>query len=124
MIVYPYSALKSHIAGGKLLPLATLGATRAPWMPNVPTMVESGYPDLEFVSWFAIYGPPNLPAAIAERVSAAYCQALADPQLSASLVAEGSEPACSTPTVLGQFTNTELERTQQVVKRSRVTFEE
>jgi tripartite-type tricarboxylate transporter receptor subunit TctC len=124
MIIYPYVALKPHIQSGKLIPLATLGTTRPDWMRNVPTMVEAGFPDLVFVSWFALYGPANLAQGVAKSMSDAYCRVLSDRETAAGLVTDGSEPSCTGPAELAEFNASEIERVQRVVKKSQLTFDE
>ena len=124
MIIYPYVALKTFISSGKVIPLATLGSKRPEWMTNAPTMVEGGYPQLVFISWFAVYGPANLPPAIVDKVSDAYRQVLADPKMAAGLIADGSEPSYGSPAELAEFTASEMDRVQRIVKTSGLTFDE
>ena len=124
MIVYPYFALKPLIDGGKLRVLATMGASRAAWMPAAPTMIESGYPGFTWASWFAVYGPAGLSRDIADRVSAAYAGVLKDPAVTASLLAGGSEPFYAGPAELADFTRVEIERVRQVVQAAKLTIED
>jgi tripartite-type tricarboxylate transporter receptor subunit TctC len=93
-------------------------------MPNVPTMVESGYPDFQLVTWFALYGPARLPPEITQRISAAFRDVLADPAVAARLVASGSEPAYGDPAELGAYTRSEIERVKRIVSGAHLTFED
>ena len=66
--------------GGKVRVLATGGAQRAEYAPDVPTVAESGVPGFEASTWFAIYGPRGLPAGLAQRWNDAVNQYLKTPQ--------------------------------------------
>lgn len=124
MMVYPYIAVKQYIDGGQMTPLATFGAKRPPWMPNVPTMAESGFPDFNLVTWFAIYGPARLPADVTNKLSAAFRDVLADPAIAARMISSGSEPAYADPAELASFTRSEIERVRRIVTNARLTFDD
>jgi tripartite-type tricarboxylate transporter receptor subunit TctC len=124
MIIYPYIALKPFLASGQLVSLATLGNERPAWMRDVPTMAESGYPSLVFTSWFAIFGPANLPSEVVTKVSDAFRRALAEPTIAAGLVADGTDPAYADGAELGRFTVSEITRLRSVVKNANLTFDE
>jgi len=59
------------VEGGLLKFLGTLGAERMDVVPDIPTSVELGYPDILVGGWFMVFGPPGLPDEIANRVAAA-----------------------------------------------------
>lgn len=59
-----------QVKSGKLLALGTTGATRTHALPDVPTIKEQGYANLEFSSWFGIVAPANTPAPIVAKLSA------------------------------------------------------
>jgi tripartite-type tricarboxylate transporter receptor subunit TctC len=65
---------------GKVRVLATGGAQRADYAPEVPTVAESGVPGFEASTWFAIYGPRSLPAGLAQRWNDSVNQYLKTPQ--------------------------------------------
>lgn len=65
---------------GKVRMLATAGAQRAEYAPEIPTVAESGVPGFESSNWFSIYGPKNLPRPIAEKWNAAVNQYIKTPQ--------------------------------------------
>lgn len=61
--------LHSQIQEGKLIPLAVTSAKRLPFLPNVPTLAESGYPDLVFPIWYALFAPRDTPDEITNRLT-------------------------------------------------------
>lgn len=83
---------------GKLRVLAVLGAQRSPLAPDVPTLAEAGVATVSVPSWQALFGPPGMASAIAERLSRDVTAALASPDLRTqlerlALQLEGSTPA-------------------------------
>lgn len=68
-IFLPVTTVGEYVRSGALVALAISAGARAPALPDVPTFAESGYPDLEFASWFGISGPKNLPPAIVARIN-------------------------------------------------------
>ena len=77
------SAFLPLMKSGRLRVLATGGAQRAEFAPDIPTVAESGVPGFEASTWFAIYGPRGLPPAIAQRWNDAINQYLKTPQAQA-----------------------------------------
>jgi tripartite-type tricarboxylate transporter receptor subunit TctC len=61
------STAAPHIEAGKLIPLATTGLTRSPFMPSVPTIAESGYPGFNATNWYAFVAPGKTPVPVLDR---------------------------------------------------------
>lgn len=78
------------IRQGKLRALAVTTATRHPDLPNVPTLVESGFPALDLPVWFAIYAPAGTPAPVLVRLRAALATLTATPAYGAELAKRGA----------------------------------
>jgi tripartite-type tricarboxylate transporter receptor subunit TctC len=91
-------ALELHKAG-KVRVVATSGAVRSPFTPDVPTFKEQGV-DLEVPLWFAVYGPAGMPAATIERLRAAIDKGLATPDAGERLAKLGLTAAPLTPAQL------------------------
>ncbi|MEJ8837241.1 Bug family tripartite tricarboxylate transporter substrate binding protein [Ramlibacter sp. AN1133] len=85
------STARTYIASEKVRAIAVTSPTRNPSLPQVPTMTESGIPDYEVGGWYAVYGPAQLPKALAARYTQAFATALKDPELKAKLEAAGYE---------------------------------
>ncbi|NYT22744.1 tripartite tricarboxylate transporter substrate binding protein [Alcaligenaceae bacterium] len=75
----PASA-KALLDGGLLRPLAIASAERSPLFPDVPTLVESGYPDLVLGAWFGTFGPPGMDPAIADKLHDMIIAAMQSPE--------------------------------------------
>ncbi|MBB5688687.1 tripartite tricarboxylate transporter substrate binding protein [Roseomonas alkaliterrae] len=79
-----------HIRNGTLRPLATWGRNRLAAFPDVPTLIEKGYPDCEFYIWVGLFAPAGTPAPILERIRAAAAQAAQDPDFQRAMTASGN----------------------------------
>jgi tripartite-type tricarboxylate transporter receptor subunit TctC len=73
------TSVKSFIEGGTLRPLVLANRQRTPVFPEVPTIAESGYPDVSVDLWFGIVAPRGTPEPIVQRLDAAIQAAVADP---------------------------------------------
>jgi tripartite-type tricarboxylate transporter receptor subunit TctC len=79
------------IKGGKLRPLAIAGKNRSRLLPEVPTMPELGYPDIQFQAQVGFYGSSKLPADVLARLQAAIKKASSAPAVQQKLTALGLE---------------------------------
>jgi len=84
--------MTAQIDNPSLKILAILSPERDKRFPNVPTMVESGYPGFVFVSWTALFGPPKLPPDIVAKLSGAVGQAVKEPEVAQRLRNVGFDP--------------------------------
>ena len=85
------TSMIGNIQGGKLRALITTTPTRAKDLPDVPTAREAGYPQLEaIVGWSALYGPPNLPREVMERLAATLAKVAKDARWTAATEKAGS----------------------------------
>jgi len=109
-------SLEQHRAG-KVRIIAVAGAQRAAQVPEVPTLREQGVA-MDASAWFAMYGPGALPAATAQRLSAAVQAAMKDTTLNSRLGALGLEPIASTPEQLAAVQRADFAKWAKPVKAS------
>ena len=107
-----------HIKAGKLRGLAVTTAERAPSMPDLPTVAESGLPGYETYTWNALFAPAGTPPEVIARVNEAAVKALADPEVQAKLQGFGATVVASTPEELAAHVQAELTKWAPVVKAS------
>jgi len=108
-----------QIKAGKVRALAVTSLTRAPALPDVPTIAESGLPGFEASAWDGVFVPAGTPQPIVQRLNAAIRNALEDPELAAALLARGAQPVISTtPESFARFIATSAERWGQAVRAS------
>lgn len=82
----------AHRNSGKVKILATSGATRSPFMPDVPTLIEQGYPKLQASGWFSYLAPAKTPKAVLERLHTEFNKAVQSREVRAQLLAAGMYP--------------------------------
>ncbi|HZV93773.1 MAG TPA: tripartite tricarboxylate transporter substrate-binding protein, partial [Caldimonas sp.] len=109
-------ALALHKAG-KIRILATTGATRSPFVPDVPTFKELGI-DLVVPLWFAVYGPAHVPEATVDLLRKAIDTGFATAEVKSRLAQLGLVPAPLSPAALEELRRKETAMWGPVVKAS------
>src|SRR6478752_5454794 len=112
--------LASLLQEGKLRSLVSLGAKRMPELADVPTMVESGLPDVQVVTWSGLVAPAGTPDAIVARLNAAINDALTSREIRATLAKFGSEPLGGTPQEFTGFVASESKKWSEIIRLSGV----
>jgi tripartite-type tricarboxylate transporter receptor subunit TctC len=105
-----------HVQARKLVLLGVSGAKRSPFVPNVPTIAESGLPGYEVTAWNALFAPAGTPAAIISRLNQLVRQGLAHPDTKAVMEAQGLDATPSTPDELAQLIKSDLVKWPKVIK--------
>lgn len=109
-----------QIRGGRLRALAVTTAQRAPTVPEVPTLIESGV-NIEAVIWVGLGGPAKLPPEIVTRLFDGMKQAAADPDLQKRMADMGAEAAVSrSPQEFREFILRERERWGKVIRDAKI----
>ena len=81
-----------HVQDRKLKALAVIGNQRSPMLPDVPTMTEAGYPEINVVPWYGFAVPRGVPQPIVEKIVAGMGEALKDPNVRALLEKQALQP--------------------------------
>ncbi len=111
-----------HLRSGKVKPIAALGNTRFPQLPQIPTLSESGFPGLTAGSWFALYAPVGTPPAAIAKINEAVRTALTDPQLKEQFASQGSDPVSSTTSELDKYLRAEYSKWGKVIETAKITL--
>ena len=109
-----------HVKAGKAKALATTGPKRDPFMPDVPTVAEVGYPGYEATNWYAYMAPAKTPKDIIARLNREIVKALGTPEVKDLLNKQGLEPQPSTPEELARHIDRELKTWGRVVKEANI----
>lgn len=107
-----------HVKAGKAKAIATTGPQRDPFMPEVPTVAEVGYPGYQATNWYAYMAPAKTPKEIIARLNREIVKALNAPEVKALLNKQGLEPAPGTPEELARFIASEHKTWGRVVKEA------
>jgi tripartite-type tricarboxylate transporter receptor subunit TctC len=117
---------KPPIDSGAVKGLAVLNATRSDALPNVPTAVEQGVPDLIAYTWNAIFLPKNAPEAVIKKLHDATLEAMHTPAVHDRLTGLGAEIATdqqATPQYLGNLVKSEIAKWAVPIKASGISVE-
>ena len=110
-----------HIKTGKLRAIANGSLKRSTALPDVPSYAEAGLPGFESVTWYGLFGPARLPAALVKEMNATALKALASPALLARYNEAGLETVASTPEQFRKFVGEEYERWAKLIKQAGIT---
>lgn len=116
-------AVSPHVRSGKLRALAVTTKTRAPSLPDVPTMGEAGFAGFEAVAWFGALAPKGTPEAIVQRLNLEFVRALNLPEVRQKLVELGAQVVASRPEEFARFMDAESARWDPVVRRAQIALE-
>jgi len=110
-------AVTGYIKGNRMQALAVTAKVRHPQLPDVPTVVEAGFPDLVVTSWQAAAAPAKTPREIVARLNDATVRALRSPDIRERMSQIGFDVVAGTPEEFGKFMQDEVTRWTQVVNR-------
>jgi tripartite-type tricarboxylate transporter receptor subunit TctC len=112
------SASAAQIRAGKARPLGLMAAKRSTQYPDIPTMAEQGYPNLEVSQWFAIWAVKGTPPDVVEKMYREIVKALDDPAIKTNWAAASADAGGMPPAEFGKFVKSEIERWARVAKMS------
>jgi tripartite-type tricarboxylate transporter receptor subunit TctC len=108
----------TFIRSGKLKPLATTGPTRSSSLPELPTMIEAGFPGYISTAWFGIVAPAGTPKEIIARLNAEGQKVTKSPDFIKRMNELGYDIVGGSPEQMGAMIQEELKRWGPVVKTS------
>lgn len=109
-----------QIKAGALRAIAVTAPTRFPGLPDVPTVMESGVPDYQVISWNGVAVPAKTPAVIVQRLNRAMRDALATPDLKQRFQELGVDPRPSSPEATREFLASEIAKWRNVIEKARI----
>jgi tripartite-type tricarboxylate transporter receptor subunit TctC len=122
--INPVGEVLPYVRSGKLRILATTGAERSSFLPDVPTMVEAGYRDVVVQAWLGFLAPARTPQEIISKLSDAITMAARSSDASENIQKFGMQPATSGPAAFAATLKADLERWAPIVKASGFTAED
>ncbi|RZL87485.1 MAG: tripartite tricarboxylate transporter substrate binding protein [Variovorax sp.] len=105
-----------HIPSGKMLPLVVADRARSPLAPNVPTLAELGYKNVEVTAWHGLFGPKGMPADIVKTLNGHFNEILKMPDVVAKMAVLGALPLGGAPDVLAKTNAGDFERFGRIIK--------
>jgi tripartite-type tricarboxylate transporter receptor subunit TctC len=123
MMIDGAGPLLPFIKDGKIKPLAVTGKTRSPDFPNLPTMIEAGYPDFDLTFWTGIVAPKATPPQIVGKVNDALNDVLRLPAVKASLEKFYIGPNVTEPQEFANFLKSEYGKWGGIIRAANIKAE-
>ena len=114
-----YAAMPA-IKSGKLRPLAITSKTRSPLAPDIPTMAELGFPEIEVLNWQGLVGPKGMPLDLIKMLNTVGNKALQDPELKDRILVQGNEVGGGTPEQFAALIKSESVKWGKVVRDAKI----
>lgn len=108
------------VQAGRLRALAVTSRERSSQLPDVPTAIEAGVPDVELTSWYGLLAPAGTPAAVVNKVAADVAAVLALPEVQKGFTAQGLDMAKSAPAAFAAFIREEAAKYARIARESNI----
>lgn len=122
-MIDPVLSSGPQVKSGKLRALAITSARRSAAYADVPTVAEAGMPELEFYSWYGLWGPANLPNAVVAKLESAAIGAVQSPGVRDKLSGLGFEPTGNPATEFSKFIAVEVAKYSRIIKEANIRSE-
>lgn len=114
----------AYFASGRMKPLAIGRAHRLQQFPDVPTLREAGFPDIDPRSWFGLFAPRGTPTAIVAKIRDDVVRVIADPEFAArEITGKGHTAVGSTPDEFARFVKSDLEYKGKMIRAAGIKLE-
>jgi tripartite-type tricarboxylate transporter receptor subunit TctC len=123
LLVGNLSVLLPHIRAGKMKSFGVTTSTRAQAAPELSTISDQGYPEIDISAWFGLIAPAAVPDPIVARLNAELVRTLSSPEVSKSLLAQGLEPIPGTPEAFGAHIRSEIAKYAQLLKQGKIRLD-
>src|SRR4029077_5496958 len=110
MLFSSYVSMGGHVEAGRLRMLAIAHTERHPRIPDVPTMAEAGYPDVQMQQWFGLFAPAGTPAPIVQKLNAEFVKALQSDEVKDKVLPQVAFVIPTTPEELGAMVKRDMVR--------------
>ena len=118
------SNVMQYVRNGRLRALAVTTAQRSPFAPEVPTMAELGYPDIDFAAWMGFFVPAGTPPAVVARLHDAAARSVGTPEIRNRLAQQAIEATASpSPAQFKTFIQRDIERAASIVKQAGIKLD-
>jgi tripartite-type tricarboxylate transporter receptor subunit TctC len=111
-------AVLQHIKTGALRAIAVTTEERLPYLPEVPTIAELGFPGYEISSWQGVFAPAGTPKDVVGKINGELVRMLNVPEIRRRISQEGADPVGSTPDAFATRVKNEITKWTKVIKTS------
>jgi tripartite-type tricarboxylate transporter receptor subunit TctC len=120
-LVLDVTPLLPYLKAGKLRAIGIAGAKRVPLLPEVATLEEQGFKNVEAPNWYAIFAPAKMPRAIVDRLNDAVRKTIAMADVRERLISTGADPVSSTPEQLAELLNRDYAKWGKLIREKNIT---
>jgi tripartite-type tricarboxylate transporter receptor subunit TctC len=112
-----------QLSSGRMRALGVTTLQRVPAVPNIPTIDESGVKGFEVLSWFGLYGPPQLAAADVAKIAADIGAVLRSAEIKTHFARHGADPGTMSQTEFARFVEAEIDKWGRVIEHAKIPKE-
>lgn len=123
MALLPAAAVMPHVKAGKLRALAVASPNRSPSLPDLPTLAESGLPDIKGDAWIGFIVPAKTPATVVNALRDQVAQVLAEPAVKDKLRTQYMDPVGNSPEEFRKLLAADVARWKPVVDKNKITLD-
>lgn len=122
-VILDVTPLLPHIRAGKLRAIGIAGDKRVQVLPDVATLAEQGFKNVEAANWYAILAPAKTPRELVDRLSQAIQTAMKMPDVRDKLLATGADPVAGTPEQLAALLKRDYDKWGKLIREKNITAE-
>ena len=112
-----------HVQSGKMRALAITSKKRAPAVPEVPTITEAGFPEIDIVGWNGVSVPIKIPRALVDKLNADIRKVINQKDIQERMIATGFDPADTTLAQFNAFIKKDIALYERIVKESKIKLD-
>jgi tripartite-type tricarboxylate transporter receptor subunit TctC len=121
-IVIDVSVMLEHIKAGKIKSLGITSAVRSDLVPDIPTLVEQGYPGAVAENWTALFAPAKTPPEVIAKLNAAFTATVNDPDMRHKFADNAISPSPTSPQELGELLQNEMTKWDKLIREKGITI--
>jgi tripartite-type tricarboxylate transporter receptor subunit TctC len=122
-VFFTYSAVAAQVSAGKVRVLTAASRERIGQVPEVPTIAESGYGEIEADSWYGLFAPARTPKAAIARLAGRFTAALDVPEIKAMLAVLAHEPVAMCGAEFAAFLRKKFEEYGRIIREANIKAE-
>jgi tripartite-type tricarboxylate transporter receptor subunit TctC len=122
-VLFTYAAVAAQVSAGKLRVLATVSRERIAQLPDVPTIAESGFGEIEADGWYGLFAPARTPIDMIAGLASWFTTALQAPEIKAKLAVLGHEPIAMCGAEFAAYLHKKFEEYGRVIREASIKAE-
>jgi tripartite-type tricarboxylate transporter receptor subunit TctC len=117
------AAITPMVQANRINAVAVTSKNRSKFLPNIPTVAESGYPGFEALAWQAVLAPAKTPPAIINKLNAELNEVLKDNEVREKLLSNGLEIVGGTPKEFGDYIRSEIVKYKKIIQEANIKID-